>query len=89
MSIALFEGGPASSFKKMVKCTLRKVRKSLEEASLQYIYNYSNAIPVNCPWFHVGLDFVGPIPPASSRGRVEATALPTKEAPHASTLFEV
>ena len=60
-------------------------------------------VPVHSPWHHVGIDFVGPISPASSTGNkyiltlsdyftkwVEAVPLPTKEAPGvASTLYKV
>ena len=50
-------------------------------------------VPVHSPWFHVGIDFVGPISPTTKSGnsyiftlsdyftkRVEAVPLPTKEA---------
>ena len=60
-------------------------------------------ISVHSPWFHVGIDFVGPISPPSESGNryiltlsdycskwVEAVALPTKEACSiASSLFKV
>ena len=51
-------------------------------------------VPVQSPWFHVGIDFVGPVTPKSVHGNryiltlsdyftkwVEAVPLPTKEAP--------
>ncbi|KAL5515024.1 hypothetical protein EMCRGX_G000133 [Ephydatia muelleri] len=51
-------------------------------------------VPVQSPWFHVGIDFVGPVTPESVHGNryilalsdyftkwVEAVPLPTKEAP--------
>lgn len=51
-------------------------------------------VPVQSPWFHVGIDFVGPVTPESVHGSkyiltlsdyftkwVEAVPLPTKEAP--------
>ena len=50
-------------------------------------------VPVKSPWYHIGMDFVGPISPTSSSGNryiltisdyftkfVWAKALPTKEA---------
>ena len=50
-------------------------------------------IPVHSPWFHIGVDFVGPISPPSTSGNnyiltlsdyftkwVEVVPLPTKEA---------
>lgn len=56
-------------------------------------YPELHPIPVYSPWFHVGMDFVGPISPISDRGNrfiltltdyftkyVEAVPLPTKEA---------
>ena len=60
-------------------------------------------IAVHSPWFHVGIDFVGPISPSSESGNryiltlsdyfskwVEAVALPTKQAPGvANALFKV
>ena len=60
-------------------------------------------VPVHSPWHHVGIDFVGPISPASNSGNkyiltlsdyftkwVEAVALPTKEAPGvANALYKV
>lgn len=60
-------------------------------------------IPVVSPWYHVGIDFIGPVSPASTMGNkyiltvadyftkfVDATALPTKEADGvATTLFKV
>lgn len=60
-------------------------------------------VPVHSPWFHVGIDFVGPISPSSKSGNryiltlsdyftkwVEAIPLPTKEAHGvAITLFKV
>ena len=52
-----------------------------------------NPIPVKSPWFHLGIDFIGPISPPSSAGNryiltvsdyftkfAWAHALPTKEA---------
>ena len=49
-------------------------------------------VPVQSPWFHFGMDFIGPISPVSSKGNhfiltisdyftkwVEAVPLPTKE----------
>ena len=52
-----------------------------------------NPIPVKSPWFHLGIDFIGPISPPSSAGNryiltvsdyfmkfAWAYALPTKEA---------
>ena len=49
-------------------------------------------VPVQTPWFHLGVDFIGPISPVSSKGNcfiltlsdyftkwVEAVPLPTKE----------
>ena len=49
-------------------------------------------VPVQSPWFHLGVDFIGPIFPVSSKGNcfiltlsdyftkwVEAVPLPTKE----------
>ena len=46
-------------------------------------------VPVKAPWYHIGIDFIGPISPASSKGNryiltisdyfskfVEAVALP-------------
>ena len=51
-------------------------------------------VPVQSPWFRVGIDFVGPVTPESVHGNnyiltlcnyftkwVEAVPLPTKEAP--------
>ena len=51
-------------------------------------------VPVQSPWFHVGIDFVGPVTPESVHENrymltlsdyftkwVEAVPLPTKEAP--------
>ena len=60
-------------------------------------------VPVKAPWYHIGIDFIGPISPASSRGNryiltisdyffkfVEAVALPTKNADGVSNaLFKV
>ena len=50
-------------------------------------------VPIHSPWFHVGIDFVGPITPASSSGNrfiltlsdyftkwVDAVPLPSKHA---------
>ena len=50
-------------------------------------------VPVKAPWYHIGIDFIGPINPSSSKGNryiltisdyfskfVEAVALPTKNA---------
>ena len=50
-------------------------------------------VPIHSPWFHVGIDFVGPISPSSTSGNryvhtlsdyfikwVEAVLLPSKEA---------
>ncbi len=59
-------------------------------------------VPVHSPWFHVAIDFIGPISPTSALGNryiltlsdyytkwVEAVPLPTKEAPGvAGTLFK-
>jgi hypothetical protein len=52
-----------------------------------------NPIPVKSPWYHLGIDFIGPISPPSSKGNQYiltvsdyftkfswAHALPTKEA---------
>ena len=46
-------------------------------------------VPVQSPWFHLGMDFIGPISPVSSKGNrfisgyftkwVETVPLPTKE----------
>ena len=58
---------------------------------------------VQSPWFHVGIDFVGPVTPESVHGNryiltlsdyftkwVEAVPLPTKEAPgFAKSLLKV
>lgn len=60
-------------------------------------------VPVQSPWYHIGVDFVGPISPPSSAGNryiltisdyytkwVEAIPLPTKEAPGvAASLLKV
>ena len=60
-------------------------------------------VPVKSPWYHLGIDFVGPISPPSSQGNryiltisdyftkfTWAKALPTKEAVNVvSTLREV
>ena len=62
-----------------------------------------NPVPVHSPWFHVGMDFVGPIHPTSSAGNryiltvsdyftkwVEAVPLPSKCAAGVSkALFKV
>ena len=50
-------------------------------------------IPVHSPWYHIGIDFIGPLSPVSQSGNryiltisdyftkwVTAAALPTKEA---------
>ena len=57
-------------------------------------------IPVHSPWFHVGIDFVGPVSPPSSTGNrfiltlsdyftkwVEAVPLPSKEAHGVASTF--
>lgn len=60
-------------------------------------------MPVHYPWFQIGIDFIGPISPASTHGNkyiltlcdyfskwAEAFALPTKDASGvALTLFKV
>ena len=60
-------------------------------------------VPVKAPWYHIGIDFIGPISLASSKGNryiltisdyfskfVEAVALPTKNADGVSNaLFKV
>ena len=60
-------------------------------------------VPVKSPWYHIGMDFVGPITPASSTGNryilavsdyftkfAWAKALPTKQAvPVVAALREV
>lgn len=60
-------------------------------------------VPVKSPWYHLGIDFVGPVSPPSSEGNryiltisdyftkfTWAKALPTKEAVNVvSTLREV
>ena len=51
-------------------------------------------VPIQSPWFHVGIDFVGPVTPESVHGNryiltlsdyftkwVEAVLLPTKDSP--------
>ena len=50
------------------------------------IVNTALQFHVHSSWFHVAIDFVGPISPSSKSGDyftkwVEAVALPTKEAP--------
>ena len=57
-------------------------------------------VPVHSPWFHVGIDFVGPISPPSVSGNsyiltlsdyftkwVEAAPLPTKKAHGVATVL--
>ena len=40
-----------------------------------------NPIPVKSPWFHLGIDFIGPISPPSSAGnRYQHTSTPQKPA---------
>ena len=60
-------------------------------------------VPVKAPWYHVGIDFIGPISPTSSKRKryiltisdyfskfVESVALPTKNADGVSNaLFKV
>ena len=60
-------------------------------------------VPVKSPWYHIGIDFVGPITPTSSSGNryiltvsdyftkwTEAVALPSKHAQGvAEALFKV
>lgn len=60
-------------------------------------------VPVKSPWYHIGIDFVGPITPTSSSGNryiltvsdyftkwAEAVALPSKHAQGvAEALFKV
>lgn len=60
-------------------------------------------VPVRAPWFHIGIDFIGPIKPTTAQGNnyiltlcdyftkfVEAVALPNKSAAGvAKTLFKV
>ena len=60
-------------------------------------------LPVKAPWYNIGIDFIGPINPSSSKGNryiltisdyfskfVEAVALPTKNADGvANALFKV
>ena len=59
-----------------------------------------HCVPVQSPWFHVGIDFVGPISPPSVSGNsyiltlsdyftkwVEAVPLPTKEAYGVATVL--
>lgn len=60
-------------------------------------------VPVRAPWFHLGIDFIGPIKPTTAQGNnyiltvtdyftkfVEAVALPDKSACGvAKTLFKV
>ena len=56
-------------------------------------YPELHPIPVHSPWYHVGMDFIGPLSPVSSNGNrfiltlsdyfskwAEAVPLPTKEA---------
>ena len=62
-----------------------------------------HCVPVKSPWFHIGIDFIGPINPVSVEGNcyiltisdyfskfTEAVALPDKSAPGvAKSLFKV
>lgn len=62
-----------------------------------------NPIPVVAPWYHIGIDFIGPISPSSHQGNsyiltitdyftkfVEAVPMPNKYAVNvAAALFKV